>query len=406
MTYESLKSIYYKRPNEWMTTYLSRFNSDLARQLHIRIHQFGRKEEHPTFYCYAEDMSLLLEQIMSTFSAFQNTLRGIPGVGINQFLNTCLISEIKSSNAIEGVRSTRKEIRAALAANPEERIRLRLGGIVSKYSKIINKEHLQFFTCEDIRSFFDEFLFDEINRSDPSLLPDGRLFRSDYVDVVTPTQKIVHRGIYPEDKIIQCMNSALEILHDPSIPYFNRIAIFHFLFGYIHPFYDGNGRMSRFITSYLLANRLHPMIALQLSVMLKSQCNKYYDLFSITEASINRGDLTPFIIGTLKFIHSAIDYTESTLKKKLDTYRKYQQKISALKISDSTTLNIYDILLQAAIFSDIGATSSEIQATICKSENTITTRLKQIPEGLLKCVKTSRPYHYSLKLSALDSIHQ
>lgn len=46
------------------------------------------------------------------------------------------------------------------------------------------------------------------------------------------------------------------------------------------------------------------------------------------------------------------------------------------------------------------------KTTIHKTENTITARLKQIPEELLKCVKTTRPYHYSLKLSALDSTQE
>lgn len=402
MPYENLSSIYYKRPADWKHEYLLRFKNSLTRHFPLSIHQYGYTARHPLFYCYTEESALLQDKILTIFSGFQNMLKDIPGAGIKQFLTSCLVNEIKSSNDIEGVRSTRKEIRTALMVAPEERPGVRLGGIVGKYAKIIQEETFNFSTCEDLRSLFDEFIADEIRRSDPSLLPDGKLFRASSVDVVSATQKTIHRGLYPEEKIIQYMQTALDILNNPGLPYFNRIAIFHFLFGYIHPFYDGNGRMSRFITSCLLAQHLHPTIALQLSVLIKQQRRKYYQLFSMTESDINKGDLTPFIIGTLKFIHAAISYTDSTLRKKLTSYRKYQQKISALNLKDQTTMSIYDILLQASIFSDLGATSAEIQATIHKTENTVASRLKQIPAGVLKCQKSSRPYHYSLRLSGLD----
>ena len=402
MSYEPLTSIFYKRPEDWEQEYQIRFRNPFARHLPVSIHQYGRKIQHQVFYCYTEDAAVLQEQIMSVFNDFQHILRSIPRVGIEQFVNACLINEIKSSNDIEGVHSTRKEIRSAFIAAPNERIRLRLGGIVNKYIKIIRGDSLSFNSCEDIRSFFDEFLADEIRKNNPTLLPDGRIFRSSSVDVVTSTQKIIHRGIYPEEKIIQYMSLALEILHDTTIPYLNRIAIFHFLFGYIHPFYDGNGRISRFMTSYFLSKYLHPTIALQLSIIIKKQRNSYYKLFSNTESDSNKGDLTPFILGTLRLIHTAIFHTEKTLKKKLDTYRSYQKKILALNIEDQTMSSIYDILLQAAIFSDIGATISEIQGTLQKSENTIISRMKKIPPEWLRCIKTSRPYHYKLVLSTLD----
>ena len=402
MRYESLLSIYYKRPSEWEQEYNARFNNLFTKHLPINIHQYNLKRRHQAFYCYTEESALLQDKIMSEFSGLQHILRSIPRVGIEQFLNSCLVSEIQSSNDIEGVYSTRKEIRTALLATPEERLQMRLGGIVGKYTKIIYGTPLELVSCQDVRTLFDDLLSAEIGRSNPELLPDGRLFRASSVDIVTPTQKITHQGIYPEEKIIQYMDKALIILHDQTIPYFNRVAIFHFLFGYIHPFYDGNGRMSRFITSCLLSDSLHPTVALQLSVMLKKQRQKYYRLFLDTEADINKGDLTPFIIGTLKFIFAAIAYTKDILSNKLESYKQYQTKIRALEIGDATTKAIYDVLLQAAIFSDIGATSNEIRLTIGKAENTVATRLKQIPPHQLKCVKTSRPYHYSLNLSAFN----
>lgn len=46
---------------------------------------------------------------------------------------------------------------------------------------------------------------------------------------------------------------ALCVLDREDIPLIIRTAILHFYTGYIHPFYDGNGRFDRFVSAYLLA---------------------------------------------------------------------------------------------------------------------------------------------------------
>ena len=60
-----------------------------------------------------------------------------------------------------------------------------------------------------------------------------------------------------ESKIIETMNQALTLLNDEDIDVLIRSAIFHFVFGFIHPFYNGNGRMARFISSYKMSDVLN-----------------------------------------------------------------------------------------------------------------------------------------------------
>ena len=145
------------------------------------------------------------------------------------------------------------------------------------------------------------------------------------------------------------MDAALDVLNDKTIPYLIRVAIFHYIsLATSILFYDGNGRMARFITSYLLALHLHPAIALQVSILIKKYRKRYYDLFSHTDADINRGDLTPFIIGTLKFIEQATLFTHHTLKHKYQTYQKAKEKLTqtpSLSTKNKTTAAICDILL-------------------------------------------------------------
>ncbi|MBP3780969.1 MAG: Fic family protein [Selenomonas sp.] len=398
MPYESLYHIYYKTPSVWDKEYHQRFNSSAARHLPISISQYGRQQQHPAFFCYTEEIALLQDKIMDNFRQFIQTVSSLPAAAMPLYLHTSLIEEIKSTNDIEGVRSTRKEIVDAMNHPADERHNLRLGSLVNQYENIIAGQKLCLTSSQDIRCLFDAFIADEIKRENPHNLPDGNIFRRDSVDIVSASQKTVHRGLYPESKIISCMDSALTILHDESIPIFIRIAIFHYLFGYIHPFYDGNGRLSRFITAYYLTQKLHPAIAINLSVLIKNQRSKYYKLFTITDADYNRGDLTPFIIGMLEFTMEALQNTTKTLQEKLAAYENSLPQLSKLPLPGKTTISLCNLLLQGTTFSPYGLSMKDLQKYLGKSENTIYTHLKKIPAELLIVDSRTKNYLYSLRI--------
>ena len=79
--------------------------------------------------------------------------------------------------------------------------------------------------------------------------------------------------------MIETMDAALKILHSQDLPLLVRLGLFHYFFAYIHPFYDGNGRTDRFITSYFLKKNFHLLLGLRLSVYIKRNRKAYYKLF-------------------------------------------------------------------------------------------------------------------------------
>jgi Fic family protein len=401
--YESLYKIYYKRNAEWQDEYQRRFNGVETQVLPLMVSQYGHSEVYPAFFCYTKDAAVLQERIRQEFSECQKLIYRLPQSAISLFLRASIVDEVKSTNDIEGVHSTRKEIRQALSMAADERKGQRMGSLVDTYLRLLAREEISFAESRDVRVLYDAFLADEIRAEDEDNLPDGEIFRRNSVDIVSASQKVVHRGLYPEAKIIASMDQSLAILSDETIPIFYRVALFHYFFGYIHPFYDGNGRLSRFITAYYLAKELDPVVALQLSVLMKRNRKKYYELFSVTDAAINCGDMTPFIIGMLEFIAQTVSYTRGVLAEKEAAYLKGLARLQALDGVDRKQFAFYDLLLQAAIFSDCGVTMQDIRKVTGKSENTVYTYLNKIPENMLLVEKKYRPYHYRLNL-AVESL--
>ena len=405
MEYVTLRKIYYENQKDtliWENEYKQRFDNPFSEHLGIFIKEIDRRHEYEAFFCYTKEVINLQEKIMTDFLKLKELIDILPGACIDQFLRSCLIDEIKSSNDIENVKSTRREIKEAVLQQEKQNRKIRLWGIVNKYIKIIHNENIPLKTCEDIRALYNDFILDEIIREDKDDKPDGILFRKGTVNVGADFQKPVHKGVYPESKIIVYLNKSLKLLQNKNISKLIRVAVFHYLFGYIHPFYDGNGRMSRFITSYYLSKYLNAAVALRLSLLIKKQRTQYYKMFEITTSEYNKGDLTPFIIWSLEFISLAVKDTEKILMCKYNKYVSFKEKLAKIESENDTTLNnIYNILLQAAIFSDIGATIKEIAVTINKSERTVGTKLRNISNDILLIDDSSRPYHYKLNLNIL-----
>ena len=80
----------------------------------------------------------------------------------------------------------------------------------------------------------------------------------------------------------------------------------YYMVGYIHPFYDGNGRLNRFISCCLLSKTFHPIVAYRLSCTIKQNKASYYDAFDYVDDRSSSGDLPPFIIILTELVHKSI----------------------------------------------------------------------------------------------------
>ena len=248
MKYMTLTKIYYSMPALYEEIYEARYHAPFTFQFGISIRQYHRKNAYPAFFYYTREYALETEKIYSSYERFLYLVNSVPPVILHQFTLLSILDEIKATNDIEGVHSTRKEIQDILDGNVSKSERLE--SIVHKYESLMDHAEIPFYTCKDIRRFYDDFAHEEIKKENPKHALDGVIFRKDPVDIESEIGKIIHRGVSPEAKTIETMEAALKILHSDDFPLLVRLGLFHYFFAYIHPFYDGNGRTDRFITSY------------------------------------------------------------------------------------------------------------------------------------------------------------
>ena len=402
MIEKPLKTIFHMNEAEYKIAYNQRFSAPYTNHFNFNVKINNFEETAPVFLCVTNDMLLATERINKLTLSLERTISPIPPIGIRQFFMACLREDILATNAIEGVHSTKKEVNEAIDQqnNFNEKINVRLWGIVNKYGKLLNKETISFLTCSDLRSFYNEFALDEVINDNPKNAPDGKYFRAGPVSV-TNGSKSIHEGVYPEEKIIKYMDTALGILNDDSLPLLIRVSLYHYLFGYIHPFYDGNGRTSRFISSYYLSHDIHPLLGVRLSITIKKTKRFYYKLFDEANHPLNRGELTYFVIGFISIIEKALQETIEILSKKASQYIDLQTKLNKI-ITNRKLLPVYNLLLQATLFSDnIGATVKEISTATHLHENTIQRHLQEIQNTSDHLIihTGNRAYRYELNLS-------
>lgn len=266
------------------------------------------------------------------------------------------------------------------------------------------REDLPLTTCQDIRKIYDDLALKEVVEDDPKNMPDGKVFRKGPVDVTTPTQKVIHQGLYPEEKIIDAMSKALDYLGDVSVELLYRICIFHYLLGYIHPFYDGNGRLNRFISSYMLGKELQPILGYRLSYTIKENIREYYKAFRVCNQPKNRGDLTPFVEMFLKIIEESTRQLLSALQERVNALDHYDKIIERLPNGkEGNYYQLYFVLVQAELFSENGISTEDLLEFMGVSRTTLRRQLQEIEKaGLLKVSLYGHAKHYNLDLDQAD----
>ncbi len=277
------------------------------------------------FFTIPRELSILSERILRTERKISNLLRVLPEIAQHAVLRSMVLDEVVSTNAIESIHSTRMQIKNALdiamKSNPETK---RFKELATLYLNIIEDIDSIPNTLKDIRSVYDKVTSGEI----PSdKLPDGELFRKDGVEITVGGIRVIHRGLEPESKINDALEKMLGMIKDENVPALYRVIVSHYIFEYVHPFYDGNGRTGRYLLSLTLRKSLTIPTSLSLSRTIAENKEVYYRAFKTAENKLNHGELTFFIYSMLELIRSA----------QLDIIERLEKNISTLEDLEEAT---------------------------------------------------------------------
>lgn len=398
MNYIPLSKLYYSDTGNYASIYHQRLFSESTQCFDFNI------GEHPAFIVYTPELFMLLDEIMEHDKRLAQLAENLPDVALDQYTRKCLVDEILLTNDIEGVVSTRNEINETLdetlKANSKQK--LRFYGLIQKYILLLDNAQIPLKSCQDVRKLYDEFILSEVEEENPNNIPDGMYFRKEHVSVVSRGGKVIHDGLFPETQIIHMMEQSLDFLNNTSYNLLIRISIFHYLFGYIHPFYDGNGRMTRFISSYMLSKKLHSLTGFRLSYTIKKNIDKYYKSFKITNDPKNKGDLTPFVISFFEILISLSKELYQSIEKRLNQMHHYFELANKHVSNDNTERKLLRFLIINTLFGDRGLSIQDLVKITNLSGSTLRSVLKKFrDDGIVKLGKEGRKLLYDIDLQKL-----
>src|SRR5690606_23850014 len=207
------------------------------------------------------------------------------------------LQEAKDSSAIENIISTKDELYKALAVS-KSKISAETKEVVSYRKAIFHGFDIiraqGFLRVNDIVSIQQELVDNTAGiRSTP-----GTVLKND------KTGEIVYTPPQDNPEILDLLTNFINHfnLNDDDLSPLINLAILHYQFESIHPFYDGNGRTGRILNIlYLILNGLIDVPILYLSSYITDNKPEYYKLLNQT----NRvGKWEEWIIFMLKAIES------------------------------------------------------------------------------------------------------
>lgn len=275
-----LKKLKYKYPQADLSEFIALLQDGFYRSL--PLHDF-----HGNPVVYLENAAQLRSSAAKILLTPQNSAQ--------LYGTQAMEREILSTFTIEQIDTSRSSVRRILSGyaptnEREQRIygmKRGLEFIADPNNKISEETIYQLYQMV-IGAFLPE---------EDQLLP-GQRYRHDHVYIVG--DKLEHTGL-PWNKLAGYMEQLVAFIQqDSSINDLWKAALIHFYLAYLHPYFDGNGRMARLLHLwYLVQQGYSSALFVPLSEYIERSRKKYYDAFSLVEQNARISgvlDVTPFLL--------------------------------------------------------------------------------------------------------------
>ncbi len=240
--------------------------------------------------------------------------------------------EIVATSAIESIDFSRDSVRRILKGMaPADEQENRIMGLKRGLEFIADIDNK--ITEENLYKLYmmavGEFLSDE------DKLLDGNFYRHDTVYVVS--DRVEHSGL-DNKKVPQYMKSLMAFVNEEdAINDLIKAAIIHFYIAYVHPYFDGNGRMARLFHLWFLVQKgYRSALFIPFSSKIEKSRKEYYKAFTLVEENkkiSGRIDVTPFILYFIDNVYNKINEGFAAI----DTLSVYDNAVKDGKITEKET---------------------------------------------------------------------
>ena len=241
-------------------------------------------------------------------------------------------NEIVATSAIESIDFSRDSVRNILKGMaPKDEQENRILGIKKGLDFICDTENK--ITEENLYKLYMMTVGDFLSQE--NRLKENNFYRHDTVFVVS--DRVEHLGLDCK-KVPEYMKTLIDFINaDDDINDLIKAAIIHFYIAFVHPYFDGNGRIARLLHLWFLIQKGYGSILfVPFSSRIEKSRKEYYAAFTAIENNkkySGKIDATPFIIYFINNVYNKMG--ENAVD--IDTLSIYKTALQSGNITEKET---------------------------------------------------------------------
>lgn len=216
--------------------------------------------------------------------------------------------EIVNTFTIESIDTSRESVRKILSGYaPATDSENRIYGMKKGLDYISDVSHR--ITEDSIYELYQMAIGQYLPEEDR--LPFGRHYRNDAVYVVGA--KLEHTGLAWE-RLDEYMPLLVEFIqNEQDVDDLLKAAVIHFYIAYLHPYFDGNGRLARLLQLWYLVQKGYSYaMFVPFSAYIQKSRKQYYDAYTLVEENekiSGQIDVTPFLAYFVENVYHKLSTT-------------------------------------------------------------------------------------------------
>lgn len=350
--------------------------------------------EHPSYPNFQHnytDLDTVLSQVSRNTGILEGTINTLNTSNTTSIQLDAVTNEILASSEIEGEILNRDSVRSSVHKKLDESF---------DYSNDHSTHHTDGLVDVLIDSSFNHELLtqERLHGWHNALFPTGysgmtkidvARYRSEEMSVVSGRgmKEKIHYIAPPHDTLVDEMRTFLEYInHSNDNPYV-KSAISHLWFVIIHPYDDGNGRITRAIANYVLSKELglnHKYFSIS-SAVIKDKKNYYGALEKTNKIMNNKNfDFTDWILWHTNMINSAINISLENIQTVVNK-TKFWDKARNLNLNEKQTKVLNKLLDAGKGNFEGGLTNKKYRGITATTQVTASRHIKElVDKGLLQ----------------------